>query len=211
MLERGRERGWGPILVHPFLVGHVVHNLLTFQSCMIKILTNVWICTYSLMHMFQTSKLLCWRFHNRSFNRPELPPWTWLYFGHFYHNKCSNLHIFCHQKIVLVKTVPSRFYSPPKDFFFTSYGPYWTKREERYIRHLGTPSFKNKLAKARKMRKPPSTLGLKKFGPGKIWVENSWTQNTCILAFLHTFILISGNPTKTQNIFYRFSHWIRWF
>ena len=29
----------------------------------------------------------------------------------------------------------------------------------------------NKLAKARKMRKPPGTLGLKKFGPGKFWVK----------------------------------------
>ena len=51
------------------------------------------------------------------------------------------------------------------------------------------------------MRKPPGTLGLKKFGPGKIWVENVLFQNTCILAFLHTFVLISGNPTKTQSIF----------
>ena len=32
----------------------------------------------------------------------------------------------------------------------------------------------NKLAKARKMRKPPGTLGLKKFGPGKIWVKKSF-------------------------------------
>ena len=62
----------------------------------------------------------------------------------------------------------------------------------------------NKLAKARKMRKPPGTLGLKKFGPGKIWVENVSTQNTCILAFLHTFVLISGNPTKTQILFVNF-------
>ena len=62
----------------------------------------------------------------------------------------------------------------------------------------------NKLAKARKMRKPPGMLGLKNFGPGKIWVENVWTQNTCILGFLHTLILISGNPTKTQNIFINF-------
>ena len=54
------------------------------------------------------------------------------------------------------------------------------------------------------MRKPLGTLGLKKFGPGKIWVENVSTQNTCILAFLHTFVLISGNPTKTQNIFINF-------
>ena len=35
----------------------------------------------------------------------------------------------------------------------------------------------NKLAKARKMRKPPGTLGLKKFGPGKFWVEEIWAQN----------------------------------
>ena len=42
-------------------------------------------------------------------------------------------------------------------------------------------SCKTKLAKAREMRKPPGTLGLKKFGPGKIWVENVSIQNTCIL------------------------------
>ena len=36
---------------------------------------------------------------------------------------------------------------------------------------------KNKLAKAWKMRKPPGTLGLKKFGPGKFWVEQVWAQN----------------------------------
>ena len=32
----------------------------------------------------------------------------------------------------------------------------------------------NKLAKARKMRKPPDTLGLKKFRPGKFGVEKVW-------------------------------------
>ena len=64
--------------------------------------------------------------------------------------------------------------------------------------------YANKLAKARKMRKPPGTLSLKKLGPGNIYVANVWTQNTCILAFLHTFILISGNPTNTQNIFINF-------
>ena len=37
--------------------------------------------------------------------------------------------------------------------------------------------FQNKLAKARKMRKPPGTLGLKKFGPGKYWVTKVWVQN----------------------------------
>ena len=29
----------------------------------------------------------------------------------------------------------------------------------------------NKLAKARKIRKSPGTLGLKKFGTGKLWVK----------------------------------------
>ena len=38
----------------------------------------------------------------------------------------------------------------------------------------------NKLAKARKMRKPPGTLGLKKFGPGKLWVKKIWGQNISI-------------------------------
>ena len=32
----------------------------------------------------------------------------------------------------------------------------------------------NKLAKARKMRKPPGALSLKKFGPGNIWVKKSF-------------------------------------
>ena len=40
----------------------------------------------------------------------------------------------------------------------------------------------NKLAKDRKMRKPPGTLSLKKFGLGILWVEKVWTQNTCIFA-----------------------------
>ena len=75
-------------------------------------------------------------------------------------------------------------------------------KEIKGRRSLMQPQFEeNKLAKARKMRKPPGTLGLKKFVPGKIWVENVLTQNTCILAFLHTFVLISENPTKTKKQF----------
>ena len=35
----------------------------------------------------------------------------------------------------------------------------------------------DKLAKARKMHKPPGTLGLKKFGPGKFWVKKVLAQN----------------------------------
>ena len=37
--------------------------------------------------------------------------------------------------------------------------------------------FVNKLAKARKMRKPPGTLGLKKFRPGKFGVKKVWAQH----------------------------------
>ena len=60
----------------------------------------------------------------------------------------------------------------------------------------------NKLAKARKMRKQPGTVGLKKFWPGKRFGSKMFGPK--ILAYLHTFILISGNPTKTQNIFRTF-------
>ena len=38
----------------------------------------------------------------------------------------------------------------------------------------------NKLAKARKTRKSPGTLGLKNFGLGKVWVEKVWAQNIFI-------------------------------
>ena len=37
-------------------------------------------------------------------------------------------------------------------------------------------SNENKLAKARKTRKLPGTLGSKKFGPGKLWVEKVWPK-----------------------------------
>jgi len=40
--------------------------------------------------------------------------------------------------------------------------------------------FKNKLAKARKTRKWPGTLGLKQFGPGKLRIKNVWSQNIFI-------------------------------
>ena len=38
----------------------------------------------------------------------------------------------------------------------------------------------NKLAKARKTRKWPGTLGLKQFGPGKLRIKNVWSQNIFI-------------------------------
>ena len=41
---------------------------------------------------------------------------------------------------------------------------------ESCLLSLGWPS-KNKLAKARKMRKPPNTISLKKFGLGNLWVK----------------------------------------
>ena len=39
---------------------------------------------------------------------------------------------------------------------------------------------KNKLAKARKTRKSLGTLGLKKLGPGKLFVKKVWAQNIFI-------------------------------
>ena len=39
---------------------------------------------------------------------------------------------------------------------------------------------KNKLAKARKTRKSPGMLSLKKFGPGKLWFKKVWAQNIFI-------------------------------
>ena len=41
----------------------------------------------------------------------------------------------------------------------------------------------NKLTKARKTRKSPGTLGLKKFGPGILWVGKVWTTNMFINFF----------------------------
>ena len=41
---------------------------------------------------------------------------------------------------------------------------------------VGEGVLKNKLAKARKTRKSPGTLGLKNFGPGKLWFEKFGTN-----------------------------------
>ena len=40
------------------------------------------------------------------------------------------------------------------------------------------PFLSNKLAKARKKRTSPGTLGLKKFGQGKLWVKKVFSENT---------------------------------
>ena len=74
---------------------------------------------------------------------------------------------------------------------------------------------RNKLAKARKTRKSPATLGLKNIGLGKLWVEKVWAQNIVInflaeldhikkinYCFFYFFLPfppgpISGNPTHT--------------
>ena len=55
----------------------------------------------------------------------------------------------------------------------------------------------NKLTKARKTRKSPATLCLKKFVPGKLWVQKVRAQNIFI-DFLAELDFIR-NPTKTQN------------
>ena len=49
-----------------------------------------------------------------------------------------------------------------------------------YIVCKGSHRLKNKLAKARKTRKSPGTLGLKKFGPGKLWFKKVWAPNIFI-------------------------------
>ena len=63
--------------------------------------------------------------------------------------------------------------------------------------HLLTQN--NKLAKALKMRKPPGTLSLKKFGLGNLWVKKVWTQNNCILAVHFLKNTLSEN-TLLENI-----------
>ena len=49
----------------------------------------------------------------------------------------------------------------------------------------------NKLANARKTRKSPGTLGLNKFGPGKLWVKKVWAQSLFI-----DFLAILDNLRK---------------
>ena len=53
---------------------------------------------------------------------------------------------------------------------------------DKYILQLEQIHFiiRNKLAKARKTRKSPGTLGFKKFGPGKLRVQQIWGQNIFI-------------------------------
>ena len=51
--------------------------------------------------------------------------------------------------------------------------PYWITQNSQDI-----GSTENKLAKARKTRTSPSTLGLKKFGLGRLWVKKVfWVKN----------------------------------
>ena len=66
----------------------------------------------------------------------------------------------------------------------------------------------NKHAKAGKTRKSPGTLGLKKFGPGKLRVKKVWAKNICIdsLAELDNFKKInppqpiSGNTVSGNTV-----------
>ena len=48
----------------------------------------------------------------------------------------------------------------------------WVRCDRLHVLKLNTGDLKNKLAKARKTRKSPGTLDLKRFGPGKLWVKN---------------------------------------
>ena len=67
------------------------------------------------------------------------------------------------------------------------------------VENKGSPRIKNKLAKARKTCKLPGTHSLKKFWPGKVWVEKVWAPNIFIdfLAELDDF--------KKMNLFSSFS------
>ena len=64
--------------------------------------------------------------------------------------------------------------------------------------------YENKLAKARKTRKSPGKLGLKKFGPGKLQVEKVWARNifTNFLADVDNFKkIIFFEPTPPPHQF----------
>ena len=54
-----------------------------------------------------------------------------------------------------------------KQEVFNLYTLIWTNKSAIYVKFR----VQNKLAKARKMRKPPGTLSLKKFGLGNLWVK----------------------------------------
>ena len=64
---------------------------------------------------------------------------------------------------------------------------FWVAKESRKTGHKNKK--RNKLAKARKTRKSPGTLGLKNFGPGKLWDKKVWARNIFIdfLAELDNF------------------------
>ena len=59
----------------------------------------------------------------------------------------------------------------------------------------------NKLAKARKTRKSPGSLRLKKFGLAKLWVEKVWAQNifSDFLAELDDYMKINFQYFSTKR------------
>ena len=87
-----------------------------------------------------------------------------------------------------------------------------TKNFDKYsifsqLSRVAGKRFQNKLAKARKMRKPPGTLGLKKFGLGNLWSKKFGPK---ILAYLqytfgkYTFRKYTfGKYTFRKYIFFR--------
>ena len=106
----------------------------------------------------------------------------------------------------------------------------WVSRKIKYLRKLTHKTYsgicqteikimfffpyliihwQNKLAKAMKMRKPPGTLGLKKFGSGKLWIKKVWAPNiffnvlTFFTIFSH-FLTIFNNFWPCLTIFYHF-------
>ena len=80
---------------------------------------------------------------------------------------------------------------PPPLFFMSSFS-ISIKRSH--------PFLTNKLAKARMTRKSPGTLGLNKFGPGKLWFEKVWAQN------IFMDVLAELDHSKKTNFQFFFNH-----
>ena len=68
----------------------------------------------------------------------------------------------------------------------------------------------NKLAKVRKMRKPPGKLSLKKFGPGKPRVKKVWAKNILWIFSLNWTILRRRNKFCTFIKELLLCNWLSW-
>ena len=150
--------------------------------------------------MGDISLLIC--FENSQF----VSEFFWLFWPFFF-KKCIYLNFFVYHISCLcfLNCTFSKIPPPPPTHFF------WEPSVQIFFCQLNV----KKLAKARKTRKSPATLGLKNIGLGKLWVEKVWAQNIVInflaeldhikkinYCFFYFFLPfppgpISGNPTHT--------------